>query len=127
MANQLRKVFTDSTARSACGKMQAEFDRLFRAGRVFRGGSNNPDSTAHYGETYAGAIHIDPRVLDGAAAGDVAMLREIALTALHEAGHTLGSGHVATGEPTFDAQGRDYYTSIPFKYLNPGENSCAPR
>jgi hypothetical protein len=36
-------------------------------------------------------------------------------------------GHRHPTAPTFDSQGRDYYTDPPFHRLNPGSNSCVPR
>lgn len=129
LATMLRPAaaFTDSVARRDCEQMTSWFNAAFAAGDVFRGAydSNSLTDPAHYGMYNNGNIHFDPAGLDAANAGDVEAIREIAITALHEAAHRLGYAHLTP--PTFDAQGRDYYVDHPFNRLNPGPNSCVPR
>jgi len=98
-------------------EMLNQFNASYAAGNVFRGGTN----TAHYGATYQNRIHFDPQFLDGAAAGNATMQREIANTALHEAAHVLGYDH--PNPPTFVGS-QDYCTDPPFNLLSPGPNSC---
>jgi hypothetical protein len=107
----------DTTARRQCAEMLNQFNSSYAAGNVFRGGTN----TTHYGATYLARIHFDPLFLDGAAAGNAAMLREIANTALHEAAHVLGYDHPTP--PTWVGT-QDYYSDVPFNLLSPGTNSC---
>jgi|GEM_PF-2527866 len=122
--------FTDSVAARECAQMEAWFRSAFASGDVFRGAfdsdSTNDPRGSHYGIVSGGGnIHFDPSFLDAANAGNVGALREVAITALHEAAHWVGFTH--PNPPTFDAQGRDSYTDAPFHRLNPGPNSCVPR
>jgi hypothetical protein len=123
--------FTDTTAARACAQMEIWFRNAMGSGDVFRGGfdsdSTNDPNGEHYGsyDPTTSNIHFDPWGLDGAAAGNAADLLEVAITALHEGAHWGGKLHPTA--PTFDSLGRDYYTDEPFKFLNPGPNSCIPR
>jgi hypothetical protein len=123
--------FTDSLALKDCQQMEQWFRDALAANQVFRGkfdsDSTNDANGEHYGlyDPNTGHIHFDPSGLDGANAGNSTDLREIAITALHEGSHAGGYNH--PGGPTFDSQGRDYYTDTPFNRLNPGANSCIPR
>lgn len=110
----------DTTARRQCGEMRQQFQNSLAGGAVFRGGSNMTDSLAHYGATYDGRIHFDPWLLDLALTGDRDAQREVANTALHEAGHVLGKRH---GTPTM-VNGYDVYTDPYFNLLSPGPNTC---
>jgi hypothetical protein len=121
--------FTDSVARRECAAMEARFRQALSDGLVFRGAfdsnSENTGDGAHSGFTSAeGRVHFDPAVLDAANAGSAFAVQEIAITALHEVGHLIGFAH---GSPTWDPEGREYYTERPFSRMNPGENSCVPR
>jgi hypothetical protein len=130
LATMLRPAaqFTDSIARRECAEMEAAFRQALSEGAVFRGAFDSDDTNDQYGSHWGmysgGRIHFDPASLDAANSGDAAALREVAITALHEAGHWSGFSH---GDPAFDGQGRDYYTATPFDRLNPGENSCVSR
>jgi hypothetical protein len=123
--------FSDSTAREACEEMKSWFEQALEAGDVFRGAfdsdTTNDAHGPHYGAyvTGSGNIHFDPSYLDAANQGNSDAIREVAITALHEGAHWAGRMHPTS--PTFDAQGRDYYTDPPFSYLNPGPNSCVRR
>jgi hypothetical protein len=123
--------FTDTTAARACAQMETWFRNAVTGGDVFRGGfdsdSTNDPNGEHYGayDPTTSNIHFDPWGLDGAAAGNAADLLDVAITALHEGAHWGGKLHPTA--PTFDSLGRDYYTDEPFKFLNPGPNSCIPR
>ncbi|HEX6749446.1 MAG TPA: hypothetical protein VF092_19275 [Longimicrobium sp.] len=112
----------DTTARRRCGEMRRQFETSFANGTVFRGASDSQDSTAHYGMTYVSRIHMDPWLLNGAASGNTAFLRDVANTALHEAAHVLGFSH--PNGFTLDSAGHDLYTDPYFNLLSPGPNSC---
>lgn len=118
--------FTDSIARQQCEALENRFRLTLAEGAVFRGAfdsnrTNTPQGS-HAGYTSPEAnIHFDPTLLDAANAGNSSAIRQLAITALHEVGHTAGFQH---GTPTWDAQGRDYYAERPFSRMNPGENSC---
>jgi hypothetical protein len=121
--------FTDATAREACEQMAADFRDALAEGDVYRGAfdsdtANDPEGP-HYGAIRNGRIHFDPAVMDAANRGNAAALLELAITSLHEGAHRAGNSHPI--DPTFDAQGRDYYVDAPFSHLNPGPNSCVPR
>lgn len=107
----------DTTARRQCEEMLQQFNVSYRAGTVFRAGSN----TKHYGAVLNDRIHFDPEYLDFAAAGDATSLRVLANTALHEAAHVLDYQHPIP--PTW-VGGQDYYSDAPFNLLSPGPNSC---
>jgi hypothetical protein len=132
LANLLRPAaqFTDSIARAECAQMRSAFERAFAQGKVFRGAFDSDTTNDPYGSHWgmysaSGGIHFDPILLNGANGGDAEARRELAITALHEAAHWSGYRHPTA--PTFDAQGRDYYTDPPFNRLNPGPNSCVAR
>jgi hypothetical protein len=112
----------DTAARRRCGEMRGQFDNSMAAGKVFRGISDSQDSTQHYGLTYVDRIHMDPWLLDGAAAGNLEYLREVANTALHEAAHVMGKSH--PNGFTLDAGNHDVYSDPYFNLLSPGPNSC---
>ncbi len=98
---------------------------MFRG--AFDSDATNDPYGSHYGMYNNGNIHYDPAGLDAANAGNTDAIREVALTALHEAAHRMGYNHPAGTGPTFDVLGRDYYTAAPFNRLNPGPNSCVAR
>lgn len=122
--------FTDTTAARVCGEMAGWFREAQAAGAVFRGSFDSDTTHAigpHYGayDPSTRHIHYDPWALNAANSGDATAIREAAITAFHEAAHRAGYNHPTA--PTFDAQGRDFYTDFPFSHLNPGPNSCIPR
>lgn len=118
--------FTDPAAAQKCAEMMAEFDRLFAAGRVFRGGADTPEgdplTPTHVGafDLVAGTMHFEPSALDAANRGDAAAIRSLFNTALHEAAHSLGFDHT---EPVMSGD-YDLYAEQPFNLLSPGTNSC---
>jgi hypothetical protein len=111
----------DTTARRECAEMRRQFEESFATGNVFRGAYNNPDSTAHFGTTFGEKIHMDPWLLDGANGGDLGLIREVAITALHESAHVMKLGH-PNGFTMVN--GRDVYTDPYYNRLSPGPNSC---
>jgi hypothetical protein len=91
--------FTDPAKAQQCSQLMAEFDRLFRTGMVFRGGSDTPPNDPHT-EEHVGAwdpigrkIHFERSALDKANQGNSVAIRELFNTALHEAAHALNFSH----------------------------------
>lgn len=132
LADHLRPAaqFTDSLARKDCEQMARWFRDAMQAGAVVRGAFDSNftnDVNRHYGSysRQTGKIHFDPWLLSAAAEGDAYALRQLAITALHEAAHKAGNQHPSGF--TSDGRGNDYYVDPPFHRLNPGENSCVPR
>ena len=98
--------------------MANEFDRLYAAGKVYRGNEEVSDGSMprHYGAYYDGAMHIDARHLDAAHTGADSLKKRVITTLLHEAAHALGENHTGESAP---------WTSVPFKFVNAGDpNSC---
>jgi hypothetical protein len=121
--------FTDPPKAQQCAQLMGEFDRLFAAGKVFRGASDtregHPLSPAHvalYSQS-SGTMHFEPSALNAANAGDPLAVRNLLNSALHEAAHSLGYGHT---EPVWSGD-YDLYTEAPFDLLSPGTNSCIVR
>lgn len=112
--------------RRQCAEMMSEFDRLYAAGLVFRGGTDTPEgdplTPTHVGafDLVAGTMHFEPLALDAANRGDAAAIRSLFNTALHESAHSLGFNHT---EPIMSG-GYDLYAEQPFNLLSPGTNSC---
>ena len=115
--------FTDSIAQRECTEMYDRFQQMFADGDIYRGLYDSPDSTGHYGTYFRGSIHFDPQWLVDAAGGDTVALKEIAVTAYHEAAHALSYNH---GNPTWVGS-VDIYTESYFNRLTPGANSCVKR
>jgi hypothetical protein len=119
--------FTDPAKAQFCAQLANEFDRLFGAGKVFRGSSvtppNDKKTPAHVALYYrtTGEMHFEPDVLDRANNGDAAAIRSIYNSALHEAAHSLGFPDHS--DPLWSGD-YDFYAESPYDLLSPGANSC---
>jgi hypothetical protein len=118
--------FTDPARAQQCSQMLSEFNRLYTAGKVFRGGSDtqagDPLTDTHVGafDPVAETIHFEPSALEAANGGDAVAVRSIFNTALHESAHSLGYTHTS---PIWSGS-YDLYMEAPFDLLSPGANSC---
>lgn len=118
--------FTDPAIAQQCSELIAEFDRLYAAGLVFRGGSDTPEGDpltgTHVGayDPVSGALHFEPSALDNANGGDLAAVRSVYITALHESAHSLGYTHT---DPLW-AGDYDLFAETPFNLLSKGTNTC---
>jgi len=109
----------DTVTRRRCREMHDQFMRSFNSGMVFRGASDTPGDSAHYGATLNKRIHFDPAALSNAASDPTGSdARELANTALHEAAHVLGYSHPK------EADANGIYTDVPFNLLPPGPGPC---
>lgn len=118
--------FTDPEKAAQCAALKAEYDRLFSAGKVYRGRSDtqpgDPLTPVHVGayDPISGTMHFEPAALDAANTRDPAAMRSLVNTALHESAHALGYTHT---DPVW-AGTYDLYAEAPFNLLSPGTNSC---